>query len=94
LSAVTTDSGTNSDIFVMRRDYQTFFADDAIIHEPFSNTDGALKGKSAIKPFLQIAIMPNEGMRQEIEFEKLRISKRNNTKNDENRIQCNTLNYP
>lgn len=54
------------------------FADDAIIHEPFSNIDGGLKGKSAIKPFLEIAMMANEGMQQEIEFEKPRISNHNN----------------
>jgi hypothetical protein len=54
------------------------FADDAIIHEPFSNIDRGLKGKSAIKPFLEIAMMANEGMQQEIEFEKPRISNHNN----------------
>jgi ketosteroid isomerase-like protein len=56
------------------------FADDATIHEPFSNIDGGLKGKSAIKPFLEIAMIANEGMRHEIEFEKSRTNK-NDTKN-------------
>ena len=62
------------------------FADDAIIHEPFSNIDGGLKGKSTIEPFLEIAMMANDGMQQEIEFEKPRISNHNNSKNDENQV--------
>jgi hypothetical protein len=60
------------------------FADDAIIHEPFSNIDVGLKGKSAIKPFLEIAMMANEGMQQEIEFEKPRISNHNHNSNNHN----------
>jgi hypothetical protein len=60
------------------------FAEDAIIHEPFSNIDGGLKGKSAIKPFLEIAMMANEGMQQEIEFEKPRISNHNHNNNNHN----------
>ncbi len=56
------------------------FADDATIHEPFSNIDGGLKGKSAIKPFLEVAMMATDGMGHEIEFEKSRINN-NDTKN-------------
>jgi ketosteroid isomerase-like protein len=56
------------------------FADDATIHEPFSNINEGLKGKSAIKPFLEIAMMATDGMRQEIEFEKSTTNK-NDTKN-------------
>ena len=56
------------------------FADDATIHEPFSNIDGGLKGKSVIKPFLEVTTMAYGGMRHEIEFEKLRTNK-NDVKN-------------
>ncbi|HXX95845.1 MAG TPA: nuclear transport factor 2 family protein [Candidatus Bathyarchaeia archaeon] len=58
------------------------FADDGIIYEPISNIDAGLKGKSAIKPFLEVAMMANERMQQDIEFEKpgLRTNK-NDTKN-------------
>jgi hypothetical protein len=67
------------------------FADDAIIHESFSNIDGGLKGKSAIKPFLEISMMANEGMQQEIEFEKPtntnhNHNNNNNNHNDENQV--------
>jgi hypothetical protein len=65
------------------------FTDDAIIHEPFSKIDGGLKGKSAIKHFLDIAMMANDGMQHEIEFEKPRISNRKNNihnNNDENQV--------
>ena len=56
------------------------FADDATIHEPFSNIEAGLKGKAAIKPFLEVAMMAIDGMRHEIEFEKSRTNK-NDTKN-------------
>jgi hypothetical protein len=56
------------------------FAYDAIIHEPFSNINAGLKGKSAIKPFLEVAMMAYERMQHEIEFEKSRTNK-NDTKN-------------
>lgn len=45
------------------------FAYDATIYEPFSDIQGGLKGKSAIKPFLEVAIMANDGLLHEIEFE-------------------------
>lgn len=46
------------------------FADDAIIYEPFSNIEGGLRGKSAIKPFLDVALMANDGLQHKIEFVK------------------------
>ena len=49
------------------------FADDALIDEPFSKSGagkGGLHGKSAIEPFLNVAIMVNAGLREEIEIEK------------------------
>ena len=49
------------------------FADDALIDEPFSKSEagkGGLQGKSAIEPFLNVAIMVNAGLREEIEIEK------------------------
>jgi hypothetical protein len=67
------------------------FADDAIIHEPFSNIDRGLKGKSAIKPFLEIAMMANDRMQQEIEFEKPRISNRDNNNNNTDGNQVTAL---
>ena len=39
-----------------------------MLYEPFSNIDGGLKGKSAIKPFLEIAMMANEDMQHEIDL--------------------------
>ena len=46
------------------------FADDATVHEHFSNIDGGLKGKNSIKPFLDVVIMASDGMGHEIEFVK------------------------
>ncbi len=48
------------------------FSDDAIIYEPFSNIKGGLQGKSAIKPFLDVVLMANDGLQYNIEFEKAR----------------------
>lgn len=45
------------------------FADDAIIYEPFSNIQGGLRGKSAIKPFLEVVLMANDGLQNDIELE-------------------------
>lgn len=58
------------------------FADDAIIYEPFSKTgdsDG-LKGKTAIEPFLNIAIMANSGLNHQIEIIKSNTEAFNNNK--------------
>jgi ketosteroid isomerase-like protein len=56
------------------------FADDALIDEPFSKSEagkGGLHGKSAIEPFLNVAIMVNAGLREEIEIEKSILRKDN-----------------
>jgi ketosteroid isomerase-like protein len=60
----------------------SLFTDDAIIYEPFSNAHGGLQGKDAIKCFLEISIMANEGMRHEIEFVKAQ-SESNNKKDNQ-----------
>jgi hypothetical protein len=49
----------------------SLFTDDAIIYEPFSNISGGLQGKSTIKPFLEIAMMANNGLIHNIFIEKL-----------------------
>lgn len=43
---------------------------DAVIHEPFSNVAGGLKGKSSIEPFLKVAMMANTNLKHTIKFEK------------------------
>jgi ketosteroid isomerase-like protein len=56
------------------------FADDAVIDEPFSKSEdgkGGLQGKSAIEPFLKVAMMANAGLREEIEFEKSTLRRDN-----------------
>lgn len=45
------------------------FTDGATIYEPFSNLHGGLRGKSTIKPFLEIALMANDGLQHKIEIE-------------------------
>ena len=45
------------------------FENDAVIYEPFSKSD-SLKGKTAIEPFLRIAIMANSDLHRTIEIEK------------------------
>ena len=42
---------------------------DAVVYEPFSKLQG-LKGKSAIEPFLRVAMMANSNLKRTIEFEK------------------------
>ncbi|MGC1930702.1 MAG: hypothetical protein WA667_17165 [Candidatus Nitrosopolaris sp.] len=52
------------------------FTDDALIYEPFSKSEGGkggLQGKSAIEPFLNVAMMVNAGLREEIEIEKSKL---------------------
>ena len=49
------------------------FTDDAVIYEPFSRLEageGGLRGKSAIEPFLNVAMMATAALREEIEIEK------------------------
>jgi hypothetical protein len=43
---------------------------DAIVHEPFSNITGGLKGKSSIEPFLKVAMMANTNFHRTIKIEK------------------------
>jgi hypothetical protein len=43
---------------------------DAVVHEPFSNIDGGLKGRSSIEPFLKVAMMANVSLQRTIKFEK------------------------
>jgi ketosteroid isomerase-like protein len=45
------------------------FADDAVIYEPFSKSEG-LKGRSEIEPFLRVATMANEALQHSIVIEK------------------------
>lgn len=42
---------------------------DAVLHEPFSNL-GELRGRSAIEPFIKVALMANSTLRREISIEK------------------------
>ena len=59
------------------------FADDALIYEPFSKSEagkGGLQGKSAIEPFLNVAMMVNAGLREEIEIEKSKLRSDNGIK--------------
>jgi hypothetical protein len=51
---------------------------DAVVHEPFSNVAGGLKGRSAIEPFIKVVMMANSNFKRDIEIQK--------TSNDENRI--------
>ncbi len=43
---------------------------EAVVKEPFSNVKGGLKGKSAIRPFLQVAMMANSKLHRTIKIEK------------------------
>jgi hypothetical protein len=42
---------------------------DAVIHEPFSKSQ-SLNGRSAIEPFLRVAMMANSGLQRNIKIEK------------------------
>ena len=46
------------------------FAHDAVIYEPFSNITGGLRGRSAIEPFLKVAIMANDTLQYHMIIEK------------------------
>jgi ketosteroid isomerase-like protein len=59
------------------------FADDAVIYEPFSKSEagkGGLRGKSAIEPFLNVAMTVSDGLREEIEIEKSKLRSDNGIK--------------
>lgn len=51
---------------------------DAVIYEPFSKSQ-SLKGKSAIEPFLKVAMMANSGLQRNIKIEKPSNGKAENT---------------
>jgi hypothetical protein len=58
--------------FVESRDVQgalDLFDYDAVVYEPFSKSAG-LVGRSAIEPFLRVAMMANSGLRRTIEIQK------------------------
>jgi hypothetical protein len=61
----------------------SLFTDDAIIYEPFSNISGGLQGKCTIKPFLEIAMMANNGLTHNIFIEKLSDDDNNNNTSKE-----------
>src|SRR5690242_3877691 len=66
----------------------SLFADDAVLCEPFSNIrvlSAGLQGKSAIRPFLEIAMMANSGLTHSIAIEKSRTSNNNNDKANKER---------
>lgn len=45
------------------------FADaDPVVYEPFSTEKEGLRGKDAIKSFLRVAVMANEGLKRKIDF--------------------------
>jgi SnoaL-like domain len=69
------------------------FADDATIYEPFSKIHGGLQGRSAIKAFLEVALMASDGLRHEIRFEKRHekpdsSNKYNNNSNNDNQVSA------
>ena len=43
-----------------------FTEKDPVVHEPFSNEKGGLKGKDAITSFLEVSMMANDGLRNTI----------------------------
>lgn len=63
----------------------SLFADDAVLCEPFSNISAGLQGKSAIKPFLEIALMANSGLTHSIAIEKPPTRNNNNDKANKER---------
>ena len=44
---------------------------DAVVYEPFSKV-GVLQGRSAIEPFLRVAMMANSEMRRTVKIEKIK----------------------
>ena len=62
------------------------FNDDAILYEPFSNIEGGLQGKSAIRPFFDVVLMANDGLQYKIQFERAQDSSNNENKEDSNQV--------
>jgi hypothetical protein len=50
---------------------------DAVVYEPFSKVEG-LHGKSAIEPFLKVALMANSELERKIKIEKTKNPNNNN----------------
>lgn len=50
---------------------------DAVVYEPFSKVEG-LHGKSAIEPFLKVAMMANSELRRIVKIEKTNRTNNNN----------------
>lgn len=50
---------------------------DAVVYEPFSKV-GGLHGRSAIKPFLKVAMMANSELRRIVKIEKTKRANDNN----------------
>ena len=53
---------------------------DAVVYEPFSKVGGGLHGRSAIEPFLKVAMMANSELRHTVKIEK--TTKANNNNNE------------
>ncbi len=62
----------------------SLFADDAIVHEPFSKIAAGFSGKDAIKTFLEIVMMANSGLTYNIVIDKHLGSSNNNNNNNNN----------
>ena len=50
---------------------------DAVVYEPFSKV-GGLQGRSAIEPFLKVAMMANSELRRTVKIEKTKMANNNN----------------
>jgi hypothetical protein len=51
---------------------------DAVVYEPFSKVGGGLHGRSAIEPFLKVAMMANSELRRTVKIEKTTKANNNN----------------
>jgi hypothetical protein len=50
---------------------------DAVVYEPFSKVGGGLHGRSAIEPFLKVAMMANSELRRTVKIEKTKGTNNN-----------------
>jgi hypothetical protein len=53
---------------------------DAVVYEPFSKVGGGLHGRSAIEPFLKVAMMANSELRRTVKIEKTKKANNNNNR--------------
>ena len=51
---------------------------DAVVYEPFSKVGEGLHGRSAIEPFLKVAMMANSELRRTVKIEKTKKANNNN----------------